>query len=176
MSTLLEKPIKVNRILVTTGQQAKAIEDPVRMNILKILYKKQLSAEQILDELKKLGYKKALTTIRHHLDILKTSGLIQIVKIEESRGAVTKYYGTSTKLIEYETPDNFDSKYGNLIQSTSSKIEKLVKNISQKTNAKTKNHKSSENQNYSQSLLLEIVNRALTNILENSTFENSKAK
>lgn len=176
MSTLLENPIKVNRIVVTTGKQAKAIEDPARIRILKILYKKQLSAEQILDELKKIGYKKALTTIRHHLEILKISGLIQVVKIEESRGAVTKYYGTSIRLLEYEVPDDFDSKYGNLIKSTSSKIEKLVKNISQKTYSKSKNQKSSDNKNYNQYLLTEILNRALTNILENSNLENSKTK
>ena len=76
MSTLMEKPIKVNRIVTTTTQQAKAIEEPTRAKILKILYKNQMTAEQILDELKKTGYDKALTTIRHHLDILKISGLI----------------------------------------------------------------------------------------------------
>ena len=51
MSTLMEKPIKVNRIVTTTAQQAKAIEEPTRAKILKILYKNQMTAEQILDEL-----------------------------------------------------------------------------------------------------------------------------
>jgi len=74
MSTLLEKTIRVNRIVTSSALQAKAIEDSTRSKILKILYNKQLSAEQILEELKKTGYKKALTTIRHHLDILKISG------------------------------------------------------------------------------------------------------
>jgi len=168
MSTLMEKTIRVNRIVTTSGIQARAIEEPTRMKILKILYKKQLTAEQILDELKKTGYNKALTTIRHHIDILKISGLIEVVKIQECRGAIAKFYGTSTKLLEYETPNDFESKYANLIKSTSTKIEKLVKNISQKTYSKTKNQKTSEIENYNQYLLMEIVNRALTNVLENS--------
>lgn len=172
MSTLLEKSVRVNRIVTSSGLQAKAIEDPTRTKILKILYNKQLSAEQILDELKKTGYKKALTTIRHHIDILKNSGLIQLVKIEESRGAITKYYGTSTKLLEFTTPDDFDSKYANLIKTTSGKIEKIVNNISQKTSLKNKNSK--DNENYNQYLLVEIVNRALTDILEKS--KSSKTK
>ncbi len=167
MSTLMEKPIRVNRIVTTSGQQARAIEEPTRAKILKILYKNQLSAEQILDKMKKTGYAKALTTIRHHLDILKISGLIEVVKIQESRGAVIKFYGTSTKLLEYDTPDDFESKYENLIKSTSDKITKLVKNISQKTNSKSKNQKSVESENYAQYILLEIINRALTNVLEN---------
>jgi len=168
MSTLLEKPIKINRIVTSNSQQAKAIEDLTRSKILKILYKKQFTADQILAELKKTGYNKALTTIRHHLDILKISGLIELVKIQESRGAITKFYGTSTKLLEYEIPEDFESKYATLIKTTSGKIENLVKNISQKTSLKTKNHKVVENENYNQYLLMEIVNRALTNVLEKS--------
>lgn len=168
MSTLLEKSIKINRIVTSNSHQAKAIEDITRSKILKILYKKQLTAEQILVELKKSGYTKALTTIRHHLDILKISGLIELVKIEESRGAITKFYGTSTKLLEYDIPKDFESKYSSLIKTTSGKMETLVKNISEKTSSKTKNQKSENTENYTQYLLMEIVNRALTNILEKS--------
>lgn len=168
MSTLLEKSIKIHRIVTSNSQQAKAIEDVTRSKILKILYKKQLTADQILEELKKTGYNKALTTIRHHLDILKISGLIELVKIQESRGSITKFYGTSTKLLEYQTPEDFDSKYATLIKTTSGKIENLVKNISQKTYVKIKNQRVEENENFNQYLLMEIVNRALTNVLENS--------
>ena len=171
MSTLLEKSITVNRTVSMSGNIARAIEEPVRINILKILYHKQLSAEQILDELKKTGYNKALTTIRHHIDILKTSGLIEIVKIQETRGAVTKFYGTSTKLLEFDIPKDFESRYSKVIQTTSDKIEKIMKNISQKT-SKTKNQKTSDQENFKQYLLMEIINRAMTNVLENSTTES----
>lgn len=167
MSTLMEKPIRVNRIVTSSGQQARAIEEPTRTKILKILYKNQFTADQILDEMKKTGYDKALTTIRHHLDILKISGLIEVVKIQESRGSVTKFYGTSTKLLEYDIPDDFEKNYANLIKSTSDKITNLVKNISQKTSSKTKNQKNVESESYNQYILMEIVNRALTNVLEN---------
>jgi len=125
MSTLLEKQIKVNRIVTTSLEHAKAIEDPIRTKILEILYRKQFSAEQIFVELKKSGYKKALTTIRHHLVILKDCNLIEIVKIIESRGAVTKFYGTSTRLLGFSTPENFDLKYSPLIETTSNKIRIL---------------------------------------------------
>ena len=164
MSTLLEKQIKVNRIVTTSLDHARAIEDPARAKIIEILYKKALSAEQISKELKKSGFKKALTTIRHHLEILKDSGLIEVVKIEETRGAITKFYSTTTKLLSYNAPDDFESKYSKIIDNTSTKIEKILKGISPKT-AKSKKGKNSEE--YSQYIIMEIMNRAMTNVLEN---------
>ena len=163
MSTLLEKQISVNRILVTNIDHAKAIDDPARAKIVQMLYNKNLNAEQITSQLKKVGHKKALTTTRHHLDILKESGLIEIVKIEERRGAITKFYGTSTKLLDYETPKDFDQKYSSLIKSTSSKLQKIVNTMSKKTGKTTKSNTKRE---FNQYLMMEIVNRAMTNVLE----------
>lgn len=168
MSTLLEKTIKVNRIVTTSIDHARAIEDPARAKIVEILYRKSLSAEQISNELKKSGYKKALTTIRHHLEILKDSGLIEIVKIEENRGAMTKYYSTSTKLLGYETPNDFDAKYSSLIETTSTKLEKILKGLIPQTIPKS--NKKNQSEGYSQYLLMEIINRATTNFLENHDF------
>ncbi len=165
MSTLLEKQIRVNRIVTTSIEHARAIEDPARAKVLEILYRQALSADQITSALKKAGYKKALTTVRHHLEILKSSGLIEIVKIEESRGAIKKYYGTSTKLLDFQTPEDFDLKYLKIINNTSTKIEKILKGLTPKT-TKSRGKKSKE---YSQYLVMEIMNRAMTNILENST-------
>ncbi len=166
MSTLLEKPIKVNRIVTTSIEHARAIEDPARAKIMEFLYRQSLSAQQISNELKKTGYKKALTTVRHHLEILKKSGLVEIVRIEESRGAITKFYSTSTKLLGYQTPDDFDSKYSKVIDNTSVKIEKILKGLVPKA-TKSKKSKKNEPQDYSQYLVMEIMNRAMTNVLEN---------
>ena len=164
MSTLLEKQIKVNRIITMSLEHARAIEDPSRAKILEILYRQSFSADQITSALKKAGYKKALTTVRHHLEILKRSGLIEIVKIEESRGAIKKYYGTSIKLLDFQAPEDFDSKYSKIIDNTSIKIEKILKGLTPKT-AKSNGKKSKE---YSQYLVVEIMNRAMTNVLEYS--------
>jgi len=166
MSILAEKQIQVNRILTLNSNQARAIEDPARAAIIKILYKKALSAEQITNKLRKVGHKKALTTIRHHLEILKKTGLIEIVKMEETRGAVTKFYSTSTKLLGFDIPDDFETKYSSVIKNTSTKMKKLLKVLSSKTMVKTKNQKTNDPE-YSQYLMIEIVNRAMTNILEN---------
>ncbi|KKK95606.1 hypothetical protein LCGC14_2671090, partial [marine sediment metagenome] len=74
---------------------------------------------------------------------------------------------TSTKLLGFEIPDDFDAKYSTVIKNTSTKMEKLLKSIGPKTKSKTKNKKTSDPEGYSQYLLVEIVNRAMTNVLEN---------
>jgi len=168
MSTLLEKQIRVNRIMTTSIGDAKAIDDPMRAKILEILYHKQMTAEQISSQLKKFGFKKALTTTRHHLEILKSSGLIEIVKIQEARGAILKFYGTSTKFLGYKIPEDFDLKYSTLIKNTSNRMEKLLQNISKNTKQSklSASLKHVEKDNYRQYVLFEIVNRAMTNLLE----------
>ncbi len=172
MSTLLEKQIRVSRIVTTSSKDARAIEDPVRAKILEKLYHKTLTAEQIANHLKKTGYKKALTTIRHHIEILKSTGLIEIAKIEETRGGITKYYGTSTKFLDFNVPEDFELKYSSTIKNTSKKLEDILKMLAPKAIPKTKKKKFEHA--YSQYLMMEIMNRAITNVIENSTLNKKK--
>ena len=160
MAVLLKKNININRIITIGIEHAKAVDDPLRVKILQILYNKQLDAYRITQHLKKFGHKKALTTIRHHLDILKTAGLIEIVKIEESRGAIIKYYGTSTKFLEFDLPGDFNSRYASIIKSTSLKLEKLCSTISKKI------PKKQNDPDFHDYLVMEIVSRATTAVLE----------
>ena len=162
MSILMEKEITIDRIILTNYKVFKALDDPIRGKIVQLLHKKQLNVEQISRRLKKFGYKKAVTTIRHHVEILKNSGLIEIVKIEESRGAVTKYYGSSTKLLDFTLPLDFDKNYSKIMTKTLPKLRKLVNSISKIFPKTRKVHQISYN-NY---IIMEIINRTMTNILE----------
>ena len=171
MSTLLQKELKISKILSTNADQAKALDDSARIKILQILYHKQLATEQIVDELNKMGYKKATTTIRHHIDVLKNAGLIEIVKMEEVRGAVMKYYGTSVRVMGTKLPANFESEFSKTIADTSVKLEKVIKNIVENAGDKIKK-KSSKNlsteSNYEEQIMMEIVNRAMAKVFENN--------
>ncbi|MDE1728072.1 MAG: winged helix-turn-helix transcriptional regulator [Thaumarchaeota archaeon] len=171
MSTLLQKELKISKILSTNADQAKALDDTARIKILQILYHKQFATEQIVEELNKIGYKKATTTIRHHLDILKNAGLIEIVKMEEVRGAVMKYYGTSVRVMGTKLPANFETEFSKTIADTSVKLEKVIKNIAENAGSKIKK-KNSKNvtaeSNYEEQIVMEIVNRAMTRVFENN--------
>ena len=162
MSILMEKEITVDKIIAANYEVFKALDDPIRGKIVQLLNKKQLNVEQITRRLKKFGYKKAVTTIRHHVEILKGSGLIEIVKIEESRGAVTKYYGSSIKLLDFTLPLDFNKNYSNLISKTSLKLSKVIGPIL-KNFSKTRKI---QQINYNNYIVMEIMNRSMTSLLE----------
>jgi len=126
-----------------------------------IISRTQKDLDSVSKIVKKFGYKKAVTTIRHHNEILKNSGLIEISKIEEARGGITKYYSTSTKLLDFTLPADFDKNYSKLISKTSLKLGKIVGPIS-KNFSKTRKI---QQINYNNFIILEIVNRAMTNLL-----------
>ena len=158
----MEKEVTIDRIIAANYDVFKALDDPIRGKIVQLLNKKQLNVEQITRRLKKFGYKKAVTTIRHHIEILKDSGLIEIVRIEESRGAITKYYGSSTKLLDFTFPLDFDENYSKLISKTSLKLGKVISPIL-KNFSKTRKI---QQINYNNYIIMEIINRAVTNLLE----------
>ena len=158
----MEKEIAVDRIIAANYELFKALGDPIRGKIVQLLNKKQLNVEQITRRLKKLGYKKAVTTIRHHIEILKDSGLIEIIKIEESRGAITKYYGSSIRLLDFTLPSDFDENYSKIISKTSLKLDKIIGSIL-KNFSKTRKI---QQINYNNYIVMEIMNRSITNLLE----------
>ena len=162
MSILMEKEISIDKIITINYEQFKALEDPIRGKIVQVLYKKNLNVEQIHRRLKKFGFKKAVTTIRHHVEILKNSGLIEIVKIEELQGATTKYYGSSIKLLDFTLPLDFDKNYSKIISKTSLKLGNVISLISKNF---SKTRKVSQI-NYNNYITVEIINRAIANILE----------
>ena len=162
MAILMEKEISIDKIITINYKQFKALEDPIRGKIVQMLYKKNLNVEQIHRRLKKFGFKKAVTTIRHHVEILKNSGLIEIVKIEELQGATTKYYGSSIKLLDFTLPLDFDKNYSKIISKTSLKLGNVISLISKNF---SKTRKVSQI-NYNNYITMEIINRAIANILE----------
>ena len=161
MVILMQKEISIDKMITANNDVSSALAGPTRGKIVELLNKKQLNVEQIRRRLKKLGYKKSVTTIRHHVEILKDSGLIEITKIEESQGAITKYYGSSTKLLDFTLPVDFDKNYSKLISKTSLKLGKIVNPIS-KNFSKTRKI---QQINYNNFIIMEIVNRAMTNLL-----------
>ena len=162
MAILMEKEISIDRTIAVNNDVSRALARQTRGKIVELLNKKQLNVEQIRRRLKKLGYKKSVTTIRHHIEILKDSGLIEITKIEESQGAITKYYGSSTKLLDFMLPSDFDENYSKIISKTSLKLEKIIGPIL-KNFSKTRKI---QQINYNKYIVMEIMNRSITNLLE----------
>jgi DNA-binding transcriptional ArsR family regulator len=127
--TIFQKKVVARRIVSLDNKSAEALGERVRMLILEVLIHKPLSAEELTGILGSMGHKKAVTTIRHHLDALKNAGLVEATRMVEVRGAVMKYYSPTVKAYSYEVPPGFEVNHAKLIQDSSAKIQKILKTI-----------------------------------------------
>jgi DNA-binding transcriptional ArsR family regulator len=133
MSIVFEKPAVIKEVLISNVEKAKALEDPLRVAIIDMLSHRAMSVEEITNELKKKKFNKAPTSVRHHIDILKDAGLIELVKMEEVKGGgVLKYYASSAKLLSYNVPKDFEVKLKPAIEEISNEVTKLMDGLSKK--------------------------------------------
>jgi DNA-binding transcriptional ArsR family regulator len=178
--TLFQKDVKMKRVTTLGYRSAQGLNDPVRIRILEVLSHKQMTAEEIAKILWRSGYKKATTTIRHHLETLKKAGLIEVTKMVEVRGAVMKYYMSTLRAFSYNVPDL--GKHPKLIDDTSSKLSRILKSVLEdKKFVSAFAGKDTCNlcgrDHYREYVALEILNAALAKTLETKQYtEKAEAK
>jgi DNA-binding transcriptional ArsR family regulator len=173
VGTLFENEVRLKGVTTLGYQSAHALNDPVRIKILEILRHKQMTTEEINKILRRAGHKKATTTIRHHLDILKNAGLIEVTKMVEARGAVRKYYMPTLCAFSYSIPKL--EKQSKLIGETSSRLLKVLKSIFEDEKFVTEiNGKYTCNlckdDHYKEYVAFEILNTALARTLQSEDY------
>ncbi|HEY6757739.1 MAG TPA: helix-turn-helix domain-containing protein [Nitrososphaera sp.] len=168
-----EKEVKLKGVTTIGYQSAHALNDPVRIKILEILSHKQMTTEEIAKILRRSGHKKATTTIRHHLDILKSAGLIEVSKMVEARGAARKYYMSTLRAFTYNVPNL--EKHSKLIEDTSSRLLKVLRSVHEDEKLITEiSGKNSCNlckgDHYKEYVAIELLNNALARTLESKEY------
>lgn len=176
--TLFQKEVKIKRVTTIGYSAAQALNDPVRIKILEILSHKQMSADEVAQALGSSGYKKATTTVRHHLDTLKESGLVEATKMVEVRGAVMKYYAPTLRAFSYDAPDL--DKHAKLVEDMGTRLLKLLKSIiDDKKFASAFNGKDICSQckgdHYREYVALEILNAALARAMDRKEYAEMMA-
>jgi DNA-binding transcriptional ArsR family regulator len=86
-------------IVISTVQQLKAISDPVRSRILGIIQNQPATAKQIADTLEA-----SPGAIGHHMHVLESAGLAQVVARRLVRGIVANYYTRTARIFKYDLP------------------------------------------------------------------------
>lgn len=102
--------VPVSRIVATTPQVSHALGDSVRIAILETLSTREASVDDLAQALKRRGIAKAVPTIRHHVDVLKEAGLIQLQRVEDVRGGTLKYYAANVRPLVHEPGPGFEDK------------------------------------------------------------------
>lgn len=174
--TLFQKEVKIKRVTTLGYSDAQALNDPVRIKILEILSHRQMSAEEITKALSSSGYKKATTTIRHHIDTLKTAGLIEATKMVEMRGAVMKFYAPTLRAYSYDAPDL--DKHAKLVTDTGAKLLKVLKGVlKDKKFTAAFNGKNlctqCKGDHYREYAALEILNAAIAKVMERKEYADT---
>jgi DNA-binding transcriptional ArsR family regulator len=172
---LFLKEVHIRRVSSLSYANTQALNDPIRIAILEILSHKQMSAEEITKMLANLGHNKAITTVRHHLDTLKKSGLIETAKIVEVRGTVIKYYGPTMRIFDYELPTDFENNHTKLVDEITLKINKILKAILEdKKLASIFDNKTQcklcKNNHFKEYVALEIINAAIAKAMKENDF------
>ncbi len=176
---LLEADVSIENVITTDPKKAKALENDVRAKILDMLADEEMNIEEIKDELKNRGEDKAETTIRHHVNVLKDAGMVELSRLEEAGGATQKYYKSNTRVFSYKFPENSDQELLEAFDTTqrflNNFIEKLVRKHGDKIEKVAKEMKPCEyckTQHYEEYIIRELLNQALTQLSENKELDN----
>ncbi len=113
--------------------EVKALSDHVRIVILDMLRERPMSVQDIVEELRKRGINKSVNAVRYHLKVLRDGGLIRLVKVEEVRGGVLKYYAPSKDVYFYDEPKEIDKIVEPFVEFlypyVEEALDKLVRNM-----------------------------------------------
>lgn len=159
--------VEIKDIVIRDPQTSKSVEEPIRASILDMLAEKQMSIKEIKKELENRGHQKTVNTIRHHVNELRETGLVEVSELKEGRGGTKKYYQANTIVLSYTLPEEKKKNLEKIVKDIESNIEKLISVIEEKHGEEIDRMvkelspcQHCEVQNYKEYILLTIIKRA----------------
>ncbi|MEF8784147.1 MAG: winged helix-turn-helix domain-containing protein [Haloarculaceae archaeon] len=175
---LLESDVPIREVVTTDPEKAKALENDVRAKILDMLAEKEMTIEEIHDELHRRGEDKAETTVRHHVNVLKDAGMVEIARLEEAGGGTRKYYKSNTRIFSYDLPEDAEQTLAGAQDTATKELANLMQTLYEAhgddIEAVAREMKPCEycvTQHYEEFVLRELLNRALIDLTEDGTLE-----
>lgn len=129
MAELLTRPVEVERIYTLPAEKAMALEDPLRALMLNLMSEKPRSVDELAAEVRKRGYRKAVTTLRHHVEVLKRAGLIELARAQEARGAVLKYFASKARVLGYELSPEAEERLAPVVRDAERALERVLRDL-----------------------------------------------
>lgn len=171
--SLFTADVSIENVITTDPQKAKALENDIRAKILDMLADEEMTIEQMHDELKRRGEDKAETTVRHHVNVLKDAGMVELARLDEASGGTLKHYRSNTRAFSYDLPESAEETLAGASAATRDElhgfIETLFANHGYEIQAVAEEMKPCEycsTQHYEEYILRELLNRTLTDLSE----------
>ena len=175
---LLESDMPIREVVTTDPEKAKALENDVRAKILDMLADEEMTIEEIHAELQRRGEDKAETTVRHHVNVLKDAGMVEIACLEEAGGGTRKYYKSNTRVFSYDLPEDSEQTLSAAQDHTSSELQTLLESLYEAhgddIEAVAEEMKPCEycaTQHYEEFIVREVLNRALLDLNESGALD-----
>ena len=170
---LLESDVPIREVVTTDPEKAQALENDVRAKILDMLANQEMTIEEMHEELERRGEQKAETTVRHHVNVLKDAGMVEISRLEEAGGGTRKYYRSNTRVFSYTLPDSSDETLTEIQDKTTQELSDLLQTLyKQHGDAiesvadEMKPCEYCEAQHFEEFITRELLNRALLELSE----------
>ena len=119
-------------IAIRDTRVSDAIDEPMRAMILDILADEARTAGEVHDRLTERGIERTENTVRHHINELRDSGLVDVVRFEEGRGGTTKYYHANTIVLSYSLPDTADAAVEEMTDAIQPEITEALNQLTGK--------------------------------------------
>lgn len=176
--SLLETEVPIRDVITTDPEKARALENDVRAKILDMLADREMTIEEINAELQHRGEDKAETTVRHHVNVLKNAGMVELARLEEAGGATQKYYKSNTRVFSYELPDDAEETLAEANAFVRTELadltDQLIDEQGDAIEAIAEEMKPCEycaTQHYEEFIIRELLNRALTDLSEDGELD-----
>ncbi|WP_430506415.1 ArsR/SmtB family transcription factor [Haloparvum sp. PAK95] len=176
---LLESDVPIREVVTTDPEKAKALENDVRAKILDMLATEEMTIEEIHDELHRRDEEKAETTVRHHVNVLKDAGMVEIARLEEAGGGTRKYYKSNTRVFSYDLPESSGEKLASAQDTTREELAALIETLAEQHGdeieavaEEMKPCEYCETQHYEEFVVRELLNRALIDLGETGELDD----
>jgi DNA-binding transcriptional ArsR family regulator len=176
--SLLETEVPIRDVITTDPEKAKALENDVRAKILDMLAEEELTIEAIHAELERRGADKAETTVRHHVNVLKDADMVELARLEEAGGGTRKHYRSNTRVFSYDLPadaeETLAAAFARIRGDLETVLDEVLDEHGDDIEAVAREMKPCEycdTQHYEEFILRELVNRSLTDLVENGNID-----
>lgn len=176
--SLLETEVPIREVITTDPEKARALENDLRAKILDMLADREMTIEEIHDELGRRGEEKAETTVRHHVNVLTEAGMVELSRLEEAGGGTRKYYRSNTRVFSYDLPDGAEDDLEAAAASTRKALRGLVEDLVEEHGdaleavaEEMKPCEYCETQHYEEFVVRELLNRALVDLSESGELD-----
>lgn len=176
--SLYTADVTVENVITTDPEKAKALENDVRAKIVDMLADEEMTIEEIHAELARRGEEKAETTVRHHVNVLKDAGIVELSRLEEAGGGTRKYYQSNTRVFSYELPDDAETPLTEMAATARDEFQDSVATVvdqhGDEIEAIAKGMKPCEycsTEHYEEYILRELLNRTLTELSEDGELD-----